>query len=220
MHIEFLVEDSSGRALLDALIPKLIGPYDEPHRWRTHSYKGVGRLPRRTLARDADPNKRLLLDQLPRILRGYGRTPGIDAIVVVLDSDRRDCVAFLNELSAVARQCGVEAKTLFRLAIEEIEAWYFGDKEAVVRAYPGAKRRVLDTYVQDSVCGTWEVLADAVFTGGVAAVNRSGGPNAGDVKHEWARRIGPLLDPERNASPSFGKLRDGLRRIAPTVQTQ
>lgn len=214
MHIEFLIEDSSGRALLDTLIPKLIGPYNEPHSWRTHSYRGVGRLPRRGLVGEPDPSKRLLLDQLPRILKGYRKTPGIDAIVVVLDSDKRDCVVLLGELTAVARRCGVEAKTLFRIAIEEIEAWYFGDREAVIRAYPSAKRRVLDAYTQDSVCGTWETLADALFAGGVAAVRRPGGPNPGDIKHEWAQRIGPLLVPERNTSLSFGKFRDGLRRVA------
>jgi hypothetical protein len=35
----------------------------------------------------------------------------------------------------------------------------------------------------------------------------------GQVKCEWAEKIGPLLDPDRNVSPSFGKLRDGLRRL-------
>jgi len=33
-----------------------------------------------------DPAKRVLLDQLPRQLRGYGKTPGIDAVIVVLDN--------------------------------------------------------------------------------------------------------------------------------------
>ena len=32
-----------------------------------------------------DPAKRMLLDQLPRLLGGYGKTPGIDAVIVVLD---------------------------------------------------------------------------------------------------------------------------------------
>jgi hypothetical protein len=33
------------------------------------------------------------------------------------------------------------------------------------------------------------------------------------VKCEWANRIGPLLDIEHNDSPSFTKLREGLRRV-------
>lgn len=32
-----------------------------------------------------DPAKRMLLDQLPWLLRGYGKTPGIDAVIAVLD---------------------------------------------------------------------------------------------------------------------------------------
>jgi hypothetical protein len=96
MHIEILVEDSSGETLLEVVLPKLLGEYGNPHTWSMHSYKGIGRIPR-NLKGSADPAKRILLDQLPRLLQGYGRTPGIDAVVVVLDTDRRSCVDFLNE---------------------------------------------------------------------------------------------------------------------------
>ncbi|SEN73507.1 hypothetical protein [Brachymonas denitrificans] len=212
MHIEILVEDSSGETLLEVVLPKLLGEYGNPHTWSMHSYKGIGRIPR-NLKGSADPAKRILLDQLPRLLQGYGRTPGIDAVVVVLDTDRRSCVDFLNELKALAAGCHPAPNTLFRLAIEEVEAWYLGDRQALIDAYPRAKADVLNRYVQDSVCGTWELLADAIYPGGSAAIKKAGWPLPGQVKHEWAERIGPLLDPDRNVSPSFGKLRDGLRRL-------
>jgi hypothetical protein len=80
---------------------------------------------------------------LPKVLRGYGKTPGIDAVVVVLDTDKRDCAAFLTELKAAAAACNPAPDTLFRLAIEEIEAWYFGDQAALLAAYPRAKMDVL-----------------------------------------------------------------------------
>jgi hypothetical protein len=67
--------------------------------------------------------------------------------------------------------------------------------------------------VQDSACGTWELLADAIYPGGSATLKKAGWPLPGQVKHEWAEKIGRLLDPDRNASHSFGKLRDGLRRL-------
>ena len=92
MHIEVLVEDSSGGKLLQVLLPQFLGPHGEPHTWRLHRYKGIGRIPR-GLAINSDPAKRMLLDQLPKLLRGYGKTAGIDAVVVVLDTDRRDCAA-------------------------------------------------------------------------------------------------------------------------------
>ena len=211
MHIEVLVEDSSGDKLLRVLLPKLLGGGTRPT-WRLHSYRGIGRIPR-GLVPTADPAKRILLNQLPQLLRGYGKTPGIDAVVVVLDADGRDCKAFLAELKKVAVSCGGPPITMFRLAIEEMEAWYLGDKAALFRAFPRAKRVPIDRYVQDSVCGTWEVLADAVHPGGSAAVKKAGWPLPGQLKHEWAEKIGPLMSVDANDSTSFGKLRDGLRRL-------
>jgi hypothetical protein len=217
MHIEILIEDSSGEQLLNCLLPRILGAQGEPHTWRLHAYKGIGRIPR-GLKTTADAAKRILLDQLPRIFRGYAKTPGIDAVVVVLDSDRKDCRAFLAELRALANNCEMSSKTIFRLAIEEMEAWYLGDREALTKAYPRAKTKALDGYVQDSVCGTWEVVADALYPGGSKKVKKAGWPLPGQLKHEWAEKIGPLMDVEDNASPSFRKLRDGLRRlVAETV---
>ncbi|WP_083490204.1 DUF4276 family protein [Stenotrophomonas daejeonensis] len=212
MHIEILVEDTSGEKLLESLLPKLFGEQGDPHTWRLHAYKGIGRIPK-NLNAGGDPAKRILLDQLPKLLRGYGKTPGIGAVVVVLDSDRRNCVDFLAELKALAAGCNPAPNTLFRIAIEEMEAWYFGDRKALITAYPRAKIDVLNRYAQDSVCGTWELLADAIYPGGSAAIKKARWPLPGQVKHEWAGRIGPLLDLDHNLSPSFGKLRDGLRRL-------
>jgi Domain of unknown function (DUF4276) len=212
MHIEVLVEDSSGAKVVETLLPAVLGAYGITHTWRVHPYKGIGRLPS-GLSATADPAKRALLDQLPRLLTGYGKTPGIDAVVVVLDSDRRDCKVFLRELKAVLGRCQVTPRTLFRLAIEEMEAWFLGDRQALLAAYPRAKKDVLNRYVQDSICGTWELLADAIHPGGSMAVRTAGWPLPGQLKYEWARQIGPQMAVERNQSPSFCKFRDGLRRL-------
>ena len=134
--------------------------------------------------------------------------------LLVVDSDARPCAAFLQELNAMLEACTSQPpQTLFRLAIEEVEAWYLGDMEAILAAYPRAKKSVLAKYQQDVPCGTWELLADAVRPGGAAQLRRTGWPLPGQVKHEWADAIGPRMDIERNASPSFRKLRDGLRRL-------
>ena len=110
MHIEFLVEDSSGEKLLVQLLPKILGEQGLSHTWRTKAYKGIGRIPQ-GLSVKADPAKRMLLDQLPRLLQGYGKTPGIDAVVVVLDTDRRECKAFLTELKLLAANCKPAPRT-------------------------------------------------------------------------------------------------------------
>lgn len=214
MHIEFLVEDSSGKMLLELLIPQIIGPFSDPHTWQIHPYKGIGKTPQ-NLKPATDAQKRILLDQLPKLLRGYKKTPGIDAVVVVVDSDRKNCQDFLAELKAVA----VESEapdTMFRIAIEEIEAWYLGDPTAIQEAYPRAKKAPLSRYDQDSVCGTWELLADVVYPGGLKAVQKVGWPLPGNLKHEWATNIGAHMEIERNGSPSFKKFISGLRRLTNT----
>ena len=172
MHIEILVEDSSGEKLLGLLLPRIIGEYGDPHTWRIHAYKGIGRIPIGLRVKD-DPANRILLNQLPKLLRGYSKSKGIDAVVVVLDVDKRDCQAFLKEIKSVAIECNSLSNTLFRLAIEEMEAWYFGDRNALLCAYPHANRDVLDRYVQDSQCDTWERLADAVYPGGSSAIKKN-----------------------------------------------
>ncbi|MBH9579340.1 hypothetical protein [Inhella proteolytica] len=213
MHLEVLVEDSSGARLIEILLPKLIGEQGLEHSWRVHDHRGIGRLPSNLQAKP-DPSKSCLLDKLPALLRAYGKTPGIDAVLVVLDSDQRPALEFRAELEALSGACSPAPPTvLIRLAVEEVEAWYFGDQAALLAAYPRAKKKVLAGYRQDSVCGTWELLADAVYPGGAAAVKKAGWPLPGQLKHDWAAAIGPRMDVERNKSPSFGELREGLRRL-------
>lgn len=210
MHLEVLVEDASGKIALEVLMPKVLGEYGEAHTWRIHGYKGIGRIPK-DLRGTVDPSKRILLDRLPQVLKGYANTLGVDAVLVVLDSDTRSCVDFLAELKAISAISYPNA--LFRLAIEEMEAWYFGDHAALKNAYPHASDKILNAYVQDSVCGTWEMLADAVYPGGAAEIKKLGWPVSGQVKCEWAERISPHMNIESNQSPSFCKFVQGLRRL-------
>lgn len=209
MHIEVLVEDSSGAALMEHLLPKLLGETVGEHTWRIHNYKGIGRIPKK-MAPQTDVAKKTLLDNLPRLLAGYGQTPGYDAVLVLVDTDDRNVAAFQHELKQVLAQCPHAPQTVFGLATEEIEAWYFGDKEALLAAYPHADKKVLNRYQQDSVCGTWEMLADALVKGGSATIKKQGFHKAGEFKHECAHRIGPHMDVSRNQSPSFCKTRNGV----------
>ena len=137
----------------------------------------------------------------------------MDAVVIVCDSDRRNCKDFLAELNAVLQRCNPAPNALFRLAIEEMEAWFLGDRKALFNAYPRAREDVLKRYSQDSVCDTWELLADAVHPGGLKEIKKTGFWLSGQLKHDWAEKIGPEMNVEDNQSPSFGKFRDGLRRV-------
>lgn len=215
MHFEVLVEDQSGSIVVDHALRAILGENGENHTWKMHGYRGLGRIPKDLRTR-TDRTNRLLLEQLPRVLRGYGKSLQRESavVVVVVDLDDRDCMAFKRDLLDVLEGCTPRPRTIVRIAIEEIEAWLLGDGKAVAAAYPGAKKSVLAKYSQDSICGTWELLGDAVVAGGSAQLKKAGWPAAGAAKCEWAEKISPLLDPRRNQSPSFQAFRDGVRRLA------
>jgi Domain of unknown function (DUF4276) len=209
MHIEVLVEDSSGARLMAHLLPKFLGVQGESHTWRVHNYKGIGRIPKNMTIK-SDPVKKTLLENLRKALGGYGRTPGYDAVFVLVDTDARHVDQFKKELETLVQKCQHPPRTAFGLATEEVEAWYLGDRPALTKAYPKADAKILKRYVQDSVCGTWELLAEALVKGGAAAIKTEGWRRAGDLKHEWAEKIGPLMDINKNSSPSFCIARDNL----------
>jgi predicted acyl esterase len=94
-----------------------------------------------------------------------------------------------------------------------MEAWLLGDRKAVLKEFPRAKVHVLDSYVQDSVCGTWETLADAVFPGGSSALKAEGWPRTGQEKCKWAFQIGQHLRVESNLSPSLHVFRKGVLKM-------
>ena len=215
MHFEVLVEDASGKAALDILVPKIIGGQ---HTFQVHGYKGIGRIPR-NLTTGANAGHRLLLDQLPRLLRGYGKTftaypAGYgSAVIVVCDLDDKCLKAFRQELFAVLNACNPKPKARFCIAIEEGEAWLLGDLGAIKAAYPEARDGVLGRYRNDSICGTWELLADAVCPGGSSSLISRGWQAVGREKSRWSENIAPRMDVDNNASPSFQYFRRKLREF-------
>ncbi|GBE35483.1 hypothetical protein BMS3Bbin06_02024 [bacterium BMS3Bbin06] len=215
MHFEILVEDASGKIALESILEKILGPNGQDHTYKIISYKGIGRIPK-GLRRTTDPRKRILLDRLPKLLRGYGKSlqDFPVAVVVVVDLDNKDCLVFKQEMLDILNACNPQPTTLFRIAIEEGEAWFLGDSTAVKAAYPHAKEQVLNAYMQDSICGTWEKLADAVYPGGSQKLKQLGWPHTGQAKSEWANKIAPFLDVESNQSRSFQVFRDGIRSLA------
>ncbi len=215
MQFEILVEDASGKIVLESVLDKIFGPNRQDHTYRIISYKGIGRIPK-DLRGTTDPKKRFLLNQLPKLLRGYGKSLQnfSAAVVVIVDLDDKDCQTFKQEMLDILNDCNPQPTTLFRIAIEEGEAWLLGDRNAVKTAYPDAKEHVLNTYVQDGICGTWEKLADAIYPGGSQKLKRLGWPHTGKAKCDWARKIAPHLDVESNRSRSFQVFRDGIRNLA------
>lgn len=215
MHFEILVEDQSGKRALDILVPQIIG---NEHTFNVHPYKGIGRIPK-DLTANGDASKRILLDQLPRLLRGYGKTfvnypPDYPAaVILVCDLDDKCLKAFRQELFNILDVCDPKPETRFCIAIEEGEAWLLGDIQAVKSAYPGAKDTVLNAYLNDSICGTWECLAEAIYRGGVAALSSMGWQAVGAEKSQWAENISQHMDVSNNTSPSFVYFRKKLLEL-------
>ena len=217
MHFEILVEDQSGKKMIETLLPKIIDR--NRHTVRVIAYKGIGHIPK-DMSAGGDAGKRILLQNLPRLLRGYGKTfPDYPedcpaAIILICDLDNKCLKAFRKELDAILASCNPKPETRFCIAIEEGEAWLLGDIPAIKTAYPKAKEAVLNHYENDSICGTWERLADAVFPGGSSALLGKGPLAIGAEKSKWAEKITPHMSETDNKSPSFAYFRSKILELA------
>jgi hypothetical protein len=218
VHFEILVEDASGKLLLEHLVPQILGPKGKPNKYRIVNIQGLkyrvmAQMPRH-LAKTL-PWDTILFQTLAIQLKAYGkslqRKNGV--VIIVVDLDHRDYQTFYHQLESLFSQCDPIPVGGVRLAIEEIEAWLLGDLAAIRRAYPFANEFVLKNYQQDSICGTWEWLADAIFRGGSERLTAIGYPQIGCQKCQWADNIGQYMKVNSNQSPSFLAFCDLLRQF-------
>jgi len=171
MHVEFLVEEPSAEATLLNIVPKML----QDVTFRIHPFQG----------------KQDLLNKLLPRLKGYRNwLPEDWKIVVLVDADDEDCKELKVKLEEKAETAGLMTKSrrtgesyfqvLNRLAIEELEAWFFGDVDALHAVYP----RV--------------------------SLNLGKNFRAGFSKISVARDVSVNMVPERNRSKSFQVFHEGL----------
>ena len=189
-HLILLVEEPSMEAFLNALMPRLL-----PHgrSFEVHPFQG----------------KADLLDKLEARLRGYSSwLPADWRLFVIVDKDDENCVQLKARMETITARAGLMSRTharqaawqvVNRIAVEELEAWYFGDWDAVRAEYPKApegtpkSRGFRDP---DGIAGgTWEAFE--------RIMQKHGYFKAGLAKIEAARTIGRHLEPTRNRSVSF-----------------
>ncbi len=197
VHLEILVEEASMEVFLRALLPRLLG---DGARFDVHAYQG----------------KDDLVKKLPDRLRGYTHwIPETWRIVVVVDRDQDDCYTLKQRMEAIitdanlrsrAKAKSMQWQVVSRIAIEELEAWYFGDWETVCALYPGVSENIpkKKNYRDPDAIpgGTWESFE--------RILQKAGHHKGGLRKIEAARALGGKMVPDRNRSRSFQVFRAAL----------
>jgi hypothetical protein len=193
-HLEVLVEEPSIEAFLRIILPAIL---PQGKTFEVYPFQG----------------KQDLLGKLPDRLRGYQKwLPANYRIVVVVDRDDDDCLKLKSHLEEVTNGAGLSSRTVCksalwqvanRIAIEELEAWYFGDWEAVCLAYPRTSPRIPGKAAfrdPDAILGgTWESLE--------RVLQKAGYFSTGLRKLEIAREVGRTFQSERCTSKSFSLFR-------------
>lgn len=198
LHV--LVEEPSMEEALQRLLPRMLRP-------------GVSAEIRQFQCKDD------LLKKLPQRLKGYAQwLPDTAKVLVIVDRDDDDCLQLKANLEQMAHQAGLgtrqrpvrgQFQVINRIAIEELEAWFFGDWAAVRAAYP----KVDDTVPKragyrdpDAIQGgTWEAME--------RELQKKGYFKQGLRKLDLARSVASHMEPARNRSQSFCCLRDALAQI-------
>jgi hypothetical protein len=194
-HLEVLVEEPSAEAALRVLLPR----YLRDVTFEVYPHQGKGDL----------------LNKLPQRLRGYAAwLPENWRIVILVDRDDEDCVELKRRMEGFASTAGLSTRSsrsrsravVNRIAIEELEAWYFGDWDAVREAFPKVSATVSAQSAYrdpDAISGgTWEAFE--------RILQASGYMEGGLRKTEAARVIAAHLVPERNTSRSFQSFWSGV----------
>ncbi len=178
-RLVLLLEEESAQVLLDSLLPRLFPSLS----WLCLPHDGKTDL------------DRAIRKRLPA-----WREPGA-RFVILRDNDGGDCHALKQSL---VKLCGArKSEVLVRIACQEIEAWYFGEPEALAAAY--GRTDLLTIGGRKSFRNP-----DAIRN--PAAVLERLIPDFRKV--DGARRIAPHLSRERNRSRSFQIFLAGVESIA------
>ncbi len=183
MKLVFLLEEPSMKYLLDEILPRIL---PDGVSFQTIPHNG----------------KRALEKSIPRKLRGWNE-PEV-RFIILHDQDEKDCRELKKSLLSLCK--GTEQAVLIRIACQEMEAWYFGDMEALALAYHNPKLRKIPAQkkyrVPDGIPSPKEELYRLI-------------PEHQQIA--GAKRIAPYMVVERNTSESFRQFVAGVRRFAETI---
>ncbi|MCY4260682.1 MAG: DUF4276 family protein [Rhodobacteraceae bacterium] len=141
-----------------------------------------------------------------------------------MDCDSDDCHELKSRLEEMCIQThlrsrqsgsGSDWQIVTRIAIEELEAWYFGDWQAVRKAYPNVSPNIPGRARYrnpDAITGgTWEAFE--------RVLQKKGYFRNGLAKLQAAENIGEHINPTVNTSHSFKVFREALNDAVVIAQT-
>ncbi len=184
IHLVFMLEEESAKHFLEVVLPKILPPVISyeliPHQGKSDLQKSI-----------------------PRKLTAKTRPNSFFVILHDLDANP-DCIALKNELRllcAPARQ----HTPLIRIISWELEAWYFGDLDAVEKTFPRFradrhKRKPRYRY-PDRIVKPGEILQHIV---------------KGFHKSTAAREVPKYMDIDNNTSTSFNNTISGIKNLLET----
>jgi hypothetical protein len=192
MHLEILVEEPSAKNVVEILLNRMMRELGE-HTFSVHEFGGKHRL----------------LKNLDARLRGYAHwMPNDWHIVVLVDADNEDCRQLKMQLVKAAREAGLAHRVLNRIVVEELEAWFFGDVDALRSVYPRIPLSLAHQAAYrdpDAIAGgTWEALDRLLIEYSYPQ---------GLIKTEASAKIAKYMDPARNRSQSFRAFYQGILNI-------
>lgn len=178
MKLVFLLEEKSMKYFIDGIMTQILPPEIS---FVTIPHEG----------------KSDLMKSIPRKLRGW-REPDVK-FVIVQDQDSNDCRELKQKLLAL---CGDDNhEKLIRIACHELEAWYFGDLDAVSQAYKkdlSSVKRKRAFRNPDSIISPKKELRKII-------------PEHQQIS--GAQKIAEYIDISRNTSPSFQAFVSGIQRL-------
>ena len=189
IHFVFMLEEESAKFLLEGLLPKILS-------------SGT-LLPNVSFQYIPHQGKSDLQKSIPRKLAAWKKPNSFFVILHDLDANP-DCIALKNELRLLCMNAN-QHEPLIRIICQELEAWYFGDLDAVQKAFPefnAAQYKRKPRYRHpDEIHNPSKALNKIVknFTKGLAA-----------------RTVPQYMDIENNTSVSFNHTITGIRDFVET----
>ena len=202
-HLIMLVEELSMESFLSVLLPRFL---PDGSTFEIHPFQGKGDL----------------LQRLEPRLRGYRKwLPDDWRLIVLVDRDNDDCRQLKEQLEQSAGRAGLSTRSaargsggdwqlVNRIAIEELEAWYFGDWQAVRAAYP----KVSDAVPKRSGYRDPDAIGGGTSEAFERILKSNGYFTTGLRKMQAARAIAAHIEPDRNRSRSFARFWEAITERA------